>query len=104
MSEFYDRPDRERAAIRDSINALGGTIKAYENGGLTVSMPTDSDNAQAIRLLLKGYGLPLADSVYFPLGTDKPPETQRHYGPYPRTGYPGFWNFEQFNTTEETKS
>ena len=96
---FCDLPDSQRIACRDAIDAAGGDVAGYYGECVQVNLPRPSGPflkaMEAIGLELK------KDSLwFFPLGSDRAPEHQRHDGNYP--GSRGFWLCGNFRVREWT--
>lgn len=101
MSCFAELDGEQRMFIRTEIEQLGASIAAYQGTGLLVALP-NTDKKHLIHAIMDNHGYPLKQSHYFPLGTDKPPDTLRHHCPgYPKQDQPGWWYFAYYAAKKE---
>jgi len=98
---FADWPEHPRMTFRMVLCDLGGDVRAYSTTGVDVSMPKGYEAQTAITAYAAAIGLTVKDSYWFPLGTDKPPEQQRHTHNQPYTDAPGYWFIVRFDITSK---
>jgi len=95
---FSDLPAICRFAAREMIEDCGGYVAGYVPGGLTVALP----RVGALRLINQMVMAGFADrgGCLFPLGSDNPPDSLRHFGSgsaaAPRGDRPGYWLYWRF--------
>jgi len=96
--KFYDLDHQRRFEIRGGIEALDCDLRWYNaDGTITISMTNDHAKACALDLLLAGYDWEVVDECLFPLGSDKPPQHQRHRCSYQTLqDDPGNWRLRKF--------
>jgi hypothetical protein len=94
MLAFCDLPDPIRFRLRDAITDAGGEVAGYYGPYVQVAIPRP---AGPFFQAMEDAGLELDEHSlsYFPLGTDKPPESLRHDGRYPQCR--GFWLYGNFS-------
>lgn len=89
---FADLPDEQRYSLYKAIEATGADVQEYADQGVTVALPSPAGDAMR---QISELGLELASLWYFPLGSDKPMDALRHYGPgtatAPRGDHPSYW-------------
>lgn len=87
---FVDLPGETRMQYRAAVEAAGGDPVGYYDGRLQVAIPSPS--GPFFRAMAEiGLRIQPGSLQYFPLGSDKAPDHQRHDGSYP--GSRGFWLF-----------
>ena len=98
---FCNQPAELRMAARDIVDDAGGYVAGYYGGKLQVAVPSDHVKWAEMRSKLRDIGLVGEERItYFPLGSDQPPETLRHFGPgtaaAPRGDRPSYWLYQNF--------
>lgn len=98
---FADRDVKFRMAAREIVDSCGGMVSGYHGGCLQVALPSDRDSCVELTRGLEALGLEGEQRwTYFPLGSDNPPESLRHFGPgtaaAPRGDRPGYWKYRNF--------
>lgn len=98
---FADMPGEFRMAAREIIDDAGGMIAGYYNGACQVALPSDPDACRQLTDGLAALGMAGEDRItWFPLGSDNPPESLRHFGigtaACPRGDRPGYWKYRNY--------
>jgi hypothetical protein len=90
---FHELPHDRRMALRDAIEAAGGTVAGYYGPAVQVAIPNPPG---PFYQAMEAAGLELVRRSlhYFPLGTGAPPHHLRHDGRFP--GSAGFWLYGNF--------
>lgn len=103
---FHDMPDDFRMKIRDIVYEFGGMVAGYYDGSCQVALPSDRDKCREMTQELEHAGM-VADSklVWFPLGSDNPPDSLRHHGigtaSCPIGERPSYWKYRNFYVEAE---
>jgi hypothetical protein len=102
---FADMPDEFRMTAREIVDNAGGMVAGYWDGICQVALPADDDACREMTRALESMGLVGSDRfLWFPLGTDKPPESMRHFGfgsaTCPRGDRPGYWKYRNFHVAD----
>ena len=102
--DITDVPGFIRMAYRDVVDLYGGDVTGYEGGYFGVALPQQPE-LSGLCQTLRNLGLDCVRMAYFPLGSDRAPEQQRHFGPgtaaAPRGQRPGYWLFAKFAVRRE---
>lgn len=105
LHDFSEMPNEFRMRAREIVDNAGGSVASYCDGSLDVALPSDTEACAAMSDELIAMGLmPEAHSTWFPLGSDNPPASMRHFGTgtaaCPRGDRPGYWRYRRFFVTE----
>ena len=99
---FVDMPHDFRMAARTIVDDAGGLVEGYCDDAIVVCLPADVDACRKMTQALESMGLVGEQRwTLFPLGSDNPPESLRHYGTgsaaCPRGDRPSYWKYRRFN-------
>lgn len=102
---FAAMPNEFRMKAREIIDTAGGMVAGYYGGACQVAMPADEGDCREMTRQLEAAGLIGEDRfTWFPLGSDNPPDTLRHYGigsaACPRGDRPSYWKYRNFFVSE----
>ncbi len=104
MIPFSDLPDNERMRFRYAIEEAGGGVEMYHENDVMCCLPNPWP--QFIEKMARiGLVWVRGSNVYWPLGSDRYPDHQRHDGPHTTKamiGYKGFYMSGRFNVPDWT--
>lgn len=93
MSRLMDLSDTDRSTMHGILSDLGGYVAMYGEETMTVAIPVNWATYLAA-INAAGYRTD-GTLTYFPLGSDKPDASLRHWGPNtaiaPRGPVPSYW-------------
>lgn len=91
---FADQSDEFRMFIRHAVGNFGCQVESYnDNGGITIAVVNDTNDANCLRTFLERAGLVYESAYYFPLGSDNPPHNMRHGA--------GYWKFQHYSVRKD---
>lgn len=98
---FADMPNDYRMRAREIIDNAGGMVSGYYDDALQVALPADDNACRTMADALERMGLNGEPRfTWFPLGSDNPPESLRHFGigtaACPRGDRPSYWKYRSF--------
>jgi hypothetical protein len=101
VRKFSDQPDQLRQSVCNAVYDAGGMIAGYYGGAVQVALPADPDACRKLADSLRALGMRGENSItWFPLGSDNPPDSLRHYGAgtvaCPRGDRPGYWKYRNY--------
>jgi hypothetical protein len=104
MTAFSDMPDDFRMAARKAVDSAGGYVSGYHDSALQVALPVDRDACVTMTAALTDLGLVAEDRfTWFPLGSDNPPDSLRHFGTgtaaCPKGDRPSYWKYRNFHVS-----
>ncbi len=96
---FTDLSDARRMELRAGIEATGADCIEYlSDGRIQIALPADHPMTAVYKI--ESLGFRECGGHYFPLGTDKPLTSLRHFGPgthaAPKGDKPSYWLYWTF--------
>ena len=98
---FTSQTDDFRMESRGIVDFWGGEVAGYYDDALQVALPANREDCTSMARALEKIGMVGGDSItWFPLGSDNPPESLRHFGngsaACPRGDRPSYWKYRSF--------
>ncbi|GAF74571.1 unnamed protein product [marine sediment metagenome] len=102
QNAFCDQPAELRLAVHSAVSDAGGVVAGYHGSDCQVALPVSAEACDKLVTALRSLGVIGDDRVtWFPLGSDNPRETLRHFGPgtaaAPRGDRPSYWKYRNFH-------
>lgn len=101
MESFCDESLDFRLSALRVVEDNGGAVCGYNGIYLQVALPSDLESCNRLTAGLTKLGMRGCDRItWFPLGSDNPPDSLRHFGPgtaaCPRGDRPGYWKYRNY--------